>query len=137
MILLTLTDPTPSLNEIKGRTWRAIWVKRRRAQRRMAQEIYHQLLNLPPAKRPHAPIDHARVHIIRHSVGELDEDNLNGGIKALLDVLKKMHPRTNPRGLDLIAADDPKHLVLVVEQKKCAMADQRTTIEISNMDAAA
>ena len=56
--------------------------------------------------RPAAPIQRARLVIIRHSAGFLDWDNALGGLKPLLDCLVSASKR-NPDGLGLIADDNP------------------------------
>jgi hypothetical protein len=59
----------------------------------------------------------------------LDEDNLIGGAKGLIDVLKPP-AKSNPFGLGLIAGDEPDKLMLVVEQVKVPRAQACTVVEI-------
>lgn len=132
MITVTLPFPTPSLNSRSGRNWRAQWASRRRFQHQVAQEIAVQRIQAGAAWAK--PLARARIRITRHGVGQLDPDNLVGGCKPVIDVLKPMHPDTNPRGLGLIAGDEAHRLDLVVQQVRCARGAEKTVIEITPLE---
>ena len=126
MIRFTLSKPTPSLNRGSGASgnWRAILGVKRKMQRAWAWDIWAQL----PSPIPYYAKAH--VKITRCSAGTLDIDNLYGGVKGLIDVLKPPG-KSNPFGLGLIAGDEPDKLTLVVEQVKVKRAEARTVIEIT------
>ena len=128
MIRFTLSKPTPSLN--RGPTtsgnWRAVFGSKRKLQREWSLDIWSRLV--PPFPK----YQRAHVKITRYSVGTLDIDNLYGGVKGLIDVLKPPG-KSNPFGLGLIAGDDPDKLTLVVEQVKVKRAEARTVIEITEL----
>jgi len=131
VIRFTLSRPTPSLNSRQGRNWRVVWARGRRIQLGLAREIAAARLQAGAGWAK--PIERAELRIIRFGPKELDEDNLSGGVKLLVDVLKPMHPRTNPRGLGLIAGDEPSRLRQVVTQQICAKGQARTEVEIVPM----
>jgi len=95
---LLLPAATPSNNTIKDMHFRA-YQKERQGWRLM-------VLSALKGARPAAPIQRARLVIIRHSAGYLDWDNALGGLKPLLDCLVSASKR-NPDGLGLIADDNP------------------------------
>lgn len=61
------------------------------------------------------------VRIVRHGTKLLDKDNLYGSVKFLCDAL---------RYENLIPADDPESIELIVEQKKVKKDATGTTVEI-------
>ncbi|MDU7524537.1 MAG: hypothetical protein E7K72_24735 [Roseomonas mucosa] len=78
--------------------------------------------------------------ITRHGKGELDRDNLYGGVKVLLDVLRPMTydaktgKALHKRGLGVIRDDRPELCELVVEQVKIGRKDApRTVIVVEEM----
>jgi len=77
--------------------------------------------------RPAAPIQRARLVIIRHSAGYLDWDNALGGLKPLLDCLVTASKR-NPDGLGLIADDNPIAMPEppYMRQQKCRRGEGHT-----------
>lgn len=134
MIRFRLSAPTPSLNE----TLRWHWAKKKKAQKAMAWGIKTQptsgsVTTWDATRRctveDYCPIPRARVRITRHGSRLLDEDNLIGGCKGLVDVLKPAS-KSNPYGLGIIAGDEPDKLALTVWQVKCARADACTWVEI-------
>lgn len=119
MIKFVLSAPTLSLNALL----RTHWAFRKTHQRKIAREIAWQTMRV-------RLFDPAHVTITRYSVGTLDEDNLVGGCKPLVDVLKPASGK-NPHGLGLIGDDTPDRLKLVVRQVKCRRVEQRTEVEIA------
>ena len=93
-------------------------------QREWAWEIWAEAHGVPQFARAH-------VTITRYSAGSLDPDNLVGGVKALVDVLKPHDPKRNPWGQGLIAGDEADKLKLDVRQVKCKRAEACTVIEIT------
>jgi len=59
-----------------------------------------------------------------------DGDSLQFSCKPLLDVLKPMHPKTNPRGMGIIVEDDPAHVTLQYEQFQVPRAEVETVITV-------
>lgn len=129
VIRFRLSTPTPSLNQTLRMHWSA---------KRLAHRMWGwQLLSCLPRARwaeimSNGPAARARVHITRHGSRLLDEDNLIGGCKGLVDVLKPPS-KSNPFGLGLIAGDEPDKLALTVAQVKCARADACTWVEIEEI----
>lgn len=116
---LLLPAATPSNNIIKGMHFRA-YQKTRQGWRLM-------VLSALKGVRPAAPIQRARLVIIRHSAGFLDWDNALGGLKPLLDCLVSASKR-NPDGLGLIADDNPTAMPEppYMRQKKCKRGQGHT-----------
>jgi len=128
MIRFRLSAPTPSLNE----TLRWHWSVKRKRQKAVAEEAYVQFPKAWRAFYGMQPIARARVHIIRHGSRLLDEDNLVGGVKGLVDVLKPPG-KSSPYSLGIIAGDEPDKLVLSVAQVKCKRVDACTWVEVEDM----
>jgi hypothetical protein len=128
MITFRLSAPTPSLNPSSGASgnWRARHARKRKLQREWATEIVFNHSPIAVA----LPIVKSRVTIERHSAGVLDVDNLYGGVKPLLDVLKPMDPKRNPFGLGIILDDKPDNLELIVRQVKSTRAAACTVVTI-------
>jgi len=121
MIRLTLSAPTPSLNE----TLRWHWARKKKAQDVMSWELQGS----PDIRKILSSIPRASVSIVRHGSRLLDEDNLVGGVKGLVDVLKPPG-KGNPYGLGIIAGDEPDKLRLTVTQVKCKRAEARTEVTV-------
>lgn len=116
--ILTLTVPkaSPSLNTFNGKHWsvyreqKKLWLKMLWVAKAQA-EIY----GLPM-------IERANVSIERFGAKSLDEDNLAGGVKMLVDSL---------RSLGLIEDDSPAHIKLSVAQH--LSKNIRTVIRIEEL----
>ena len=126
MITFRLSKPTPSLNPSSGASgnWRARHARKLKLQRGWCAEICwrgYGNVNIIPK---------ARITIERHSAGVLDVDNLYGGCKPLIDVLKPMDPKRNPFGLGIILDDKPDNLELIVRQVKSTRAAACTVVTI-------
>jgi hypothetical protein len=98
--------------------------------------------------RPDRPFERARVDVVRFSPGELDQDNLYGACKALLDVLVAPQvsapkrggglPRVlHKRGLGFLRDDKPALCTLVATQRKCRRDEARTVVTITELPPAA
>jgi hypothetical protein len=59
---------------------------------------------------PEKPLDKAVIHVYRHSPKQPDDDNLQGSVKSLLDVLQPVSKR-HPSGLGIIRNDSPDCIV--------------------------
>lgn len=119
---------TPSRNPKSGASghWAARYRDDKRLKSSWAWDIKTGLLPGHPDK----PLERARVTITRHSTGRLDEDNLKGGVKGLVDVLKPASKR-NPLGMGLIEDDNPDVLALDVRQVRVAKrSEQRVVVVI-------
>lgn len=79
-------------------------------------------------QRPAAPFARARIRVERHCSVLPDHDGLIGGLKPLIDVLRAMHPQTNPNGLDIIADDKPELLQLDAVAVKVRRSDPQKTV---------
>ena len=66
------------------------------------------------------------VCLTRYSTGRLDQDNLYGGVKPLVDAL---------RYAGIIGNDDPDSILLIVRQRKCARKDIGTEVIVISGDA--
>jgi len=84
------------------------------------QDSLFPLDQIPKGKKPrHAP---ALLNITSYRCKLLDDDNLRGGAKALIDCLKE---------LELISGDDPSAINLSVGQKKVNHRwQEKTLVEI-------
>lgn len=107
MIVLEIPRATPSLNATRWRHWRVA----HREKSLWLQEVHFalcQYMNTVGRYELETP-DRARLTIERHGQRLLDQDNLIGGFKSLIDALKVSR---------LIIDDDPAHLELVPRQMK-------------------
>lgn len=132
MIEFTLAAPTLSGNVLKRMHHRAI----KQQQKVWAWEVVGSMLGTRPAE----PLARAKVTIWRHSIGTLDQDNLNAGVKPLVDLLKplgkpnRLGVLPNPCGLGIIADDSPAHLELVVHQvKETKRTGHRTVVRVEEI----
>ena len=126
MIRFDLPFVLPSLNTLI----RLHWSQRGKLIRSLSGTVAALTVDLP---RGAAPIDRARVTVIRHAIQEIDPDNLAASAKHLLDVLQPRSER-HPHGLGLIAGDDPAHLVLDVQTEPALKrANQRTVVLIERI----
>lgn len=127
MITITLSAPTPSLNE----TMKWHWATKKKAKAAWANEIWWGVKNRGRFNLPPTPIAKAHITVTRYASLLLDQhDNLAGGCKGLIDVLQPMHPKRNPMGLGIIAGDAPHQLHATYSQVKCKRAEARTVITI-------
>ena len=97
-----LPTPTPSNNALL----RMHWSKRGRTQKELAKEMWAITKIKVWTKRP--PPVYVKVAIRRIGRRRLDQDNLYGGTKMLIDCLIQC---------GLIQDDDEKHIDLTVEQE--------------------
>lgn len=96
---LELPEATPSNNTVKNMHHR-VYKKER--------EKWHKLvMDALGGTLPAAPIELCALEVVRYSAGQLDWDNLHGGLKPLQDCLV-MPSKRNPDGLGLIRDDGPK-----------------------------
>ncbi|WP_460803442.1 hypothetical protein [Microbulbifer agarilyticus] len=107
-IEFTLNNPSPSANELL-RMDRSHWAIRRKFKKQLAMEVLAAIVN-SGQRRPNEPLSQVFIEIQRGSAGVLDEDNLHGGLKPLLDTFV-MPTRRNPHGLGLIRDDHPGCIV--------------------------
>lgn len=114
---LTLEIPriTHSLNTILRWHWRT----QRRESKHWQDEIYYALRQKGITQI--TPYPRARVVIDRRSCGELDQDNLTGSVKPVIDALRYAH---------IIEDDTPAHLLLEVTQTRAYREPPRTRIQI-------
>lgn len=120
---LQFAEQSPSNNEIKGmhfhayRKARTMWMAR-------VQQALDGVEILPPLSR-------SFLVVTRECAGDLDWDNIYGGLKPLLDCLVSPSKR-NPSGLGLIEDDCPKNMPFppFVRQLRGKRGEGRTTIEI-------
>jgi hypothetical protein len=109
---------TPSNNELLNMHW----AERARLKTRMAWQIRSALNTIP-----HIPsASHKRrIIFVRHGKRRLDKDNLYGGIKLTLDIIKEFR---------VIVDDKPDWLDLEVEQGACGKAKPWTTFILETLD---
>jgi hypothetical protein len=115
MIVLTIPDLSPSLNV----TRKGHWTSRHRRRKHWSMLV---LVAKSEAKTFHVkPFPRARVTIERHGGKAMDQDNLAGGAKDLVDGLCDN---------GFIVDDDPAHLDLRFEQYPGVRKQSRTIIRI-------
>jgi len=98
MITLSIPEASPSLNELKGKHWSHH--QRMRRHWSMLVLIAKNEARVSMA----APPEQVTVQITREGRRKLDEDNLAGGLKCLIDSLREQR---------LIVNDDPQHMTLL------------------------
>lgn len=109
-IRISIPTPTPSLNETQ----------------RLHPMAYHRLgkqwqtaIRMLAPKQLETATGRRRVVIERRSTRELDQDNLVGGAKVVIDALKK---------LGFILDDNPANLDLEVVQARCEKGERPSTV---------
>ena len=107
-ITFILNKPAPSLNELL-RMDRRHWSVRRKFKKQLAAEVLMALREAGHGL-PASPMRRVRLTVERGSAGTLDDDNLTGGLKELVDVLV-WPTRRNPHGLGLIVDDNRECIV--------------------------
>lgn len=113
----------PSLNESLNQHW----AKRRAFKGDLAWLVWAALPRV--AKVTPLPFPKARVTVTRCSSGKaMDDDNLAGSVKPLLDVLK-----VNKAGFGIITDDNPECCELIVKQLKVRQREQCTEVVIEEV----
>lgn len=102
MIILEISEPTPSLNRMLGEHW-AKKVEQRRRWRWLVRAAMLQAKFFPLV-----PLPRARITITRYGRRMCDPDNLIGGTKMLTDSLVRE---------GILANDTPDRLELIVRQE--------------------
>lgn len=105
MSVVTIELPfcTPTLNHMLRNAWR---------HEKLAWCRSASWLIAAAGRPPATPYPLVELEIIRYSRGKrLDRDNLFGGFKPLIDLLKPMHPTINPWGMGWIADDNDEVIV--------------------------
>jgi len=115
MITLTIPELTPSLNITRAGHWRT------RHQRRKHWSMLVLVAKSEARAFSVQKLERARVTIQRHGGRKLDEDNLAGGCKDLIDGL---------RDNGFIENDDPDHLTVRFEQHPGTRTPRQTIITI-------
>lgn len=100
MIILTIPEASPSLNEHK---WKH-WTHHLRLRRHWSLLV---MVAKNEARVNGEPIENAAVKITREGHGKLDHDNFVGGLKCLIDSLREQR---------LIVDDSPEHMTLTTVQ---------------------
>ena len=116
----TISEPTPSLNEIQGWHWRHVVQEKQR----VGWLLLSALSNVPAIPRATGK---RRLTIIRHGKGQLDRSNLWGGVKWLEDAI---------RARRLILDDDEDHCELLVSQVVDRGRDPFTEVVLEDVEAA-
>jgi len=119
VIRIEIPRVAPSLNSQIGQHWR----HRKRTADLWQNEVYYALhqAGLTPAE----PFPKARVAIRREGKRELDQDNLTGSAKPILDALRYAH---------VLVDDSPAHVELVVTQLARSKGPVRTVIEVTALE---
>jgi len=107
VIRLEIPRATPSRNATHHRHWRVAY----REKKLWTQEIHVALRQQMHSSGRYQLQKPARIRLTIERTGQrlLDQDNLVGGFKSLLDAMK---------ALQLIVDDDPAHLELIAKQSK-------------------
>lgn len=103
MINLEIPAVPPSLNLLL----RMSWPRRHAVQTKWRKWVWATLHE--HGRHPGKPLERARITINRRSTGQLDQDNLHGSVKPVLDALTYN---------DVIVDDSPNHIDLVVTQSR-------------------
>lgn len=112
-IRLVIPEASPSLNKYAFRHWRV----QHGDKKRWGQMLAVAALG---ARAPKA-IGKRRLTVERHGRRKLDVDNFAGGLKPIIDGLKK---------LQLIVDDDDAHLELALKQERIIGAQRPHTVLI-------
>ncbi len=112
-MILRIDQPIRSLNHWLRVNWRC---------RHKESKLWEQLIWAEFKGKPPATVGKVRVKITSHRKNELDKDNLHGGVKGLVDALKRLR---------IIEDDCPDLLDLEVVQKKVYGSDCFTEIELT------
>lgn len=118
IITLSVPKASPSMNTFNGRHWRHY-----REQKKL-WEKYVWVAKADAGVFGMPMLERAKVRFERYGVKLLDEDNLTGGCKMILDSLK---------ALGLIEDDSPGHVTLTVVQKQTTKDKIRTVIHIEEL----
>lgn len=108
----TLPMVTPSLNQVRKMHWAQV----KRDKDALAWMLVSALNKIPNVPRATGP---RRLIIVRHGRKALDLDNLAGGCKSLIDVIKERK---------LLVDDSPTHCVLEFHQETTRKGDPYTEI---------
>lgn len=131
MLRFDLPLVTPSLNQVMddSKAWRIR--KKPSLQRQAAAFIWFDHLDQIRENKHKFPLEKVRIEIERRQTGRrLDEDNLYGGAKALLDVLCPPS-RSNKFGLGIIKDDNPEVIEkLSLKSVSCRQGERGMTIVI-------
>lgn len=126
-IIIEIPRVPPSLNDLRGRKYRNPH-DYKRLRELWAMELAVKFSASERRKLFEASRDRVingkkvAVTIIARRKRLLDQDNLAGGVKPVLDAMKEF----------LIFDDSPKHIDLKVEQVKCGSARQCTVISVDS-----
>ena len=112
----TLPFATPSLNEIQGQHWSYA----RREKESLRWSLASALNHIPAIPKA---AGRRRLTIVRHGRGRLDQDNLAGGVKWLVDAIKERR---------LILDDNPEECELVCQQVVSRTADPHTILTLED-----
>ena len=105
----TIPIATPSLNETLGKHWAA----RKKIYKPWILNLFVATATIPRAT------GKRRLTVDRHGKRMLDTDNLIGGAKGVIDIIKKLY---------LIIDDDQSNLDLVMTQTKLAKGHKPHTV---------
>lgn len=119
---------TPSLNTLM----RMHWAKRRRQARTFAQLLHYHSGYRPGAE---GPMERCRLVVERRGAKLLDADNLEGGVKPLVDAML-LPGRRHPYGLGWLRDDGPEVVVAhCVVQRTVPRAERGTWVELVELPA--
>lgn len=121
MIKLTLPITTPSNNQLL-RKYRH-WAVKRKLKVSYMDELMVAITETNYKNKELRASGKRECHIISHRKRLLDDDNLAGGMKVLLDAIVSM---------GLLLNDNPKDCVFIPEQKKCFI-NPRTEIRLRDI----
>jgi hypothetical protein len=94
----------------------------------LSDEVSRGIENAPPE-----PLKMAAVTVLRYSLKEPDQDNLEASLKQLLDVLQPRSKR-HPYGLGIITDDNHAHLESEIHHVQVkARAEQQTLVRIHDL----
>lgn len=128
LVEFTLPEATITLNSYLGMTWRA----RVRYRRKLSWKVH---LAIAQSFRPDQPFERAILEVTRSGRKRPDQDNLVGGLKAMIDIFRPQGELrfvrgawrpANPTGLGLIVDDTPDRLLLRAQSVLCGDAEPST-----------
>lgn len=135
IILLTHYFP-PSLNRVGNH-----WIYKKNEKKRAMDQLWaacHQQYGTVP--RFTGPVQVKIVRLWGYRQRELDEDNINGAVKPLIDAMRERrraggNSKNNVQGgLGIIENDSPKFLSLTIEQYKHKVPEGCYGIECTHIE---
>ena len=125
MVIFELPFATPSMNDMLTKHW--IVAGKKRYQRAVCESIKYGNGSMLRDHAKQMPFEKCEIEIFRYGLRPLDKDNLEGGVKCLIDVLKPVSDG-NRYGLGIIVDDSMS--VIVKQSVTQVIGKPRTILRI-------